>query len=79
MNHEFTNEEREAFFERHFDYESEDAENKAVADQVFEKNAVKVREMTEQLSDGEAVDEPTFVLALSNMILAHEYQKKFAS
>lgn len=77
MKREFSQEEREAFFEQHFDYEADDAENKEIADRIFAESQTEVRELTERLSDGEAIDEPTFVLQLSNMILAHEYRKIF--
>ena len=77
MKKEFSKEEQEAFFERHFDYDAEDEENKALAENLYQKSSAKVKELTQQLIDGEVVDEPTFVLELSNMILAHEYQNKF--
>ena len=75
--YEFRSEEYEAFFERYFDLEKKDVENKVIAEQIFEKSVAKVEEMIEQLMIGEAIDEPTMVLELSNMILAHQYQQKF--
>lgn len=77
VKHEFSQEEKEAFFEQHFDYEADAAENKEIADRIFYESQMNVRQMTERLSDGEAIDEPTFVLQISNLILAHEYQKSF--
>ena len=77
MKYEFSVEEREAFFERHFDYEAEDAENKAVAERIYAESSAKVNALTEQLTDGEVVDENAFVLELKNMILANEYRNKF--
>lgn len=77
MKFEFSGEEREAFFERHFDYEAEDAENRAAAERVFTESSAKVTTLTEQLVDGEVVDEKMFVRELSNMILANEYRNKF--
>ena len=77
VKYEFRSEEHEAFFERYFDLEKKDVENKVIAEQIFEKSAAKVEEMIEQLMIGEAIDEPTMVLELSNMILAHQYQQKF--
>lgn len=77
LKYEFTAEEREAFFEQHFDYESEDAINKEIADQIFVESSAQVMDLTERLSNGEVIDEPTFVLELSKMILAHEYQEIF--
>lgn len=77
MKKEFSREEHEAFFERHFDYDAEDVENKALAEKIYRNSSAKVKELTQQLIDGEVVDEPTFVFELSNMILAHEYQNKF--
>ena len=77
MMYEFRSEKHEAFFERYFDLEKKDVENKVIAEQIFEKSAAKVEEMIEQLMIGEAIDEPTMVLELSNMILAHQYQQKF--
>ena len=77
MKREFSKEEREAFFERHFEYDAEDEENRAVAEQLYSDSTKKVRTLTQQLIDGEVVDEPTFVFELSNLILAHEYRKLF--
>lgn len=75
--HKFSEEEKEAFFEQHFDYEAEDAVNQKIANHIFTESSAKVLELTEQLSNGEVVDEPTFVFELSKMILAHEYQENF--
>ena len=61
--YEFRSEEHEAFFERYFDLEKKDVENKVIAEQIFEKSAAKVEEMIEQLMIGEAI--------------AHQYQQKF--
>ena len=77
MKHEFSNEEREAFFEKYFDYEAEDAENKAVAERIYAESSAKVAALTEQLTDGEVVDEKAFVLELQTLILANEYRNKF--
>ena len=77
MKYEFSNEERETFFERHFDYEAEDAENKTAAECIYEKSRERVASLTEQLIDGEVVDEQAFSLELKNLILSHEYRNKF--
>ena len=39
MMYEFRSEEHEAFFERYFDLEKKDVENKVIAEQIFEKSA----------------------------------------
>ena len=75
---EFSDEEREAFFEQHFDCEAENSLNKEVAERIFKESEEKVTLLTEQLGNGELVDEPTMVFELSNMILANKYRKIFS-
>ena len=77
MGNGFAPEEWEAFFERHFDCERSDDENRASADRIYAESRKKVSELSRQLMDGEAIDEPTMVFEVASMILAYGYRKKF--
>lgn len=77
MTYQFSDEEREAFFEQNFDYDDDSANNLIKANNVFLTSYCNVADLAVMISDGEVIDESTLILELSKLILSCQFRKDF--